>query len=130
VAILAEINKLGFRDLSNLAILIVKAEVFVLNKEEEIGCLEILKNNFPDLKQQGIVIGLYEFLLPETNLKNFICREKTVKEATLPFIQDEKPYIVLDESEGYKCIFFRGNYIKAQYDVTHAKMLGYVEETF
>jgi hypothetical protein len=99
----------------------------VLNKEEELGCFEILKNNFPDLKNQGLVIGLYEFLAADTILENFICFEKSVKETALDYIREQKPYIILDESEGYKCIFFKGNYIKAQYDVTHSKMLSFVE---
>lgn len=100
----------------------------MLNKEEELGCFEILKNNFPELRQQGLVIGLYEFLAPDLDLQRFICLEKSPKEAALEYIQAKKPYIVLDESEGYKCIFFRGNFIKAQYDVTHSKMLRYEEE--
>lgn len=100
----------------------------MLNKEEEIGCFEILKNNFPDLKQRGLVIGLYEFLSPNVKLEDFICKEKTPKEAALEYISTQRPYIVLDESEGYKCIFFRGNFIKAQYDVTNSKMLRYIEE--
>lgn len=101
----------------------------MLNKEEELGCLEILKNNFPDLKQRGLVIGLYEFLSPDVNLQDFICYEKTAKEAAAEYIKAQKPYIVLDESEGYKCIFLRGNFIKAQYDATNSKMLRYIEET-
>ena len=101
----------------------------MLTKDEEIGCLEILKNNFPDLKGKSIVLGVNEFLLPETNLQNFICKEQTAKEAALHYINQKIPYIVLDESEGYKCIFFKGRHIKAQYDVTNAKMLRYIEES-
>lgn len=100
----------------------------MLNKEEELGCFEIFKNNFPDLNQQGLVIGLSEFLSPDVNLQNFICYEKTAKEAALKYISAQEPYIVLDESEGYKCIFFRGKFIKAQYDATNSKMLRYVED--
>ena len=100
----------------------------MLNKEEELGCFEILKKNFPDLKQHGLVVGLYEFLSPDINLQNYICYEKTTKESALDYIREQKPYIVLDESEGYKCIFFRGNFIKAQYDVTNSKMLRFIEE--
>lgn len=101
----------------------------MLNKEEELGCFEILKNNFPDLNRQGLVIGLTEFLSPNSDLFNFICRDKTPKEAALQYIHAKQPYIVLDETEGYKCIFFRGNFIMAQYDVTNSKMLRFVEET-
>lgn len=101
----------------------------MLNKEEELGCFEILKNNFPDLNRQGLVIGLAEFLSQDSNLLDFICRDKSPKEAALKYINAKKPYIVLDESEGYKCIFFRGNFVKAQYDVTNSKMLRFVEES-
>lgn len=104
-------------------------QVRVLSKEEELGCFEILKNNFPDLKQHGLVIGLNEFLSSDVNLQNFICYEKTAKEKALEYINAQKPYIVLDESEGYKCIFFRGNFIKAQYDATNFKMLRYIEDS-
>jgi len=99
----------------------------MLTKEEEIGCLEILKQNFPDLNGQSLVIGVLEFLQPDVSLQNFICREQTAKEAAVPYIKAEKSYIVLDESEGYKCIFFRGNHIRAQYDATNDKMLRYIE---
>lgn len=102
----------------------------MLNKEEELGCFEILKRNFPNLKKHGLVVGLYEFLAPDTNLKNHICMDKTPKEMALEYIRAKKPYIVLDESEGYKSIFIRGNFIKAHYDVTNAKMIGYVEGPF
>ena len=101
----------------------------MLNKEEELGCFEILKNNFPALKKHGLVIGLYEFLSPNLDLQKFICIEKTTKEAALKYIINQKPYIVLDESEGYKCIFFKGNYVKAHYDATNSIMLRYVEVT-
>ncbi len=101
----------------------------MLSKEEEIGCFEILKNNFPDLKKQGLVIGLNEFLKPEMNLFDYICRNQTPKEAALEYIREKIAYIVLDETEGYKCIFFRGNHIKAQYDVSNSKLIGFAEET-
>ena len=99
----------------------------MLNKEEELGCFEILKQNFPELNGQSLVIGLYEFLQPDVVLQNFICRLHTAKEAALPYIQSQQPYIVLDESEGYKCIFFRGVHIRAQFDVTNGQMLRYIE---
>lgn len=99
----------------------------MLNKEEELGCFEILKVSFPNLKQNSLVIGVDEFLSSEIDLKNFICYDKTAKEAALEYIRVQRPYIILDESEGYKCIFFRGNFIKAQYDVTNCKMLRYIE---
>ena len=102
----------------------------MLNKEEELGCLEILKQSFPDLKGRGLVIGLYEFLMPDTDLQKFVCYDRTPKEAALDYIKTKQPYIVLDETEGYKCIFLRGNHIKAQYDVTNSKMMGFVEEHF
>lgn len=101
----------------------------MLNKEEELGCLEILKQNFPDLQGRSLVIGLYEFLQPDVQLSHFICHDCTAKEAAVDYIKAQKPYIVLDESEGYKMIFLKGQHIKAQYDVTHSKMLGFVEST-
>jgi hypothetical protein len=103
--------------------------ISMLTKEEEIGCFEILKNNFPELNKQGLVIGVNEFLAAEKNLFDYICRHQTPKEAALDYISEKIPYIVLDETEGYKCIFFRGNHIKAHYDVTNSKLLGYAEET-
>jgi hypothetical protein len=101
----------------------------MLTKDEEIGCFEILKNNFPNLNGQSVVISVNEFLLADTNLNNFICKGITAQEAALHYIQEKVPYIVLDESEGYKCVFFRGTHIKAQFDATNFKMLRYVEET-
>lgn len=100
----------------------------MLNKEEEIGCLEILKNNFPDLNKLSLVISINEFLAPETKLFDYVCRDKTAKEAAQDYIREKIPYIVLDESEGYKCIFFRGKFIQAQYDASNAKMLRYLEQ--
>ncbi len=100
----------------------------MLNKEEELGCLEILKRNFPELNRRVLVIGLYEFLAPDVNLQNFICLVKTPKEVAAEYIQAQKPYIVLEETDGYKCIFFRGNFIRAQYDATNSKMIRYIEE--
>ncbi len=73
----------------------------MLNKEEELGCFEILKHNFPKLHNKSLVIGLYEFLAPDVKLENFICHETTAKEAAVKYIKAQKPYIVLDESEGY-----------------------------
>jgi hypothetical protein len=101
----------------------------MLNTEEELGCLEILIRNFPNLDRRGLVIGVAEFLAPDLNLQNFICREKTVKEMAAEYIQRQIPYIVLDESEGYKCIFFKGKNIKAHYDVTNSKMIRFIEES-
>ncbi len=100
----------------------------MLNKEEEIGIFEILKNNFPQLSQKSLVIGLNEFLAPDLNLQNFICIEKTSKEVATLYIKKNKPYIVMDETEGYKCLFFSGNFIKAHYDISNSKMLRYVED--
>lgn len=100
----------------------------MLNKEEELGCFEILKRNFPDLKKQALVIGLHEFLAPDTNLEKYICLERTPKEVALDYIRSKTPYIVLDETEGYKSLFFRGNFIKVHYDVTDSKMIRFVEE--
>ena len=101
----------------------------MLNKDEELGCLEILKSHFPNLNQQGLVIGIAEFLSADVDLQKFICTNHTVKEAVTAYARAEIPYIILDESEGYKCIFFKGRHIKAQYDVTNAKMLRYIEES-
>jgi hypothetical protein len=100
----------------------------MLTKDEELGCFEILKNNFPNLNQQGLVIGVAEFLSPDVDLKSYICLNKTVKDAVAEYASARIPYIILDESEGYQCIFFKGYHIKVQYDVTHAKMLRYIEE--
>ena len=100
----------------------------MLNKEEELGCFEILKHNFPKLQNKSLVIGLYEFLSPDVNLENFICRDQTAKQAAVPYIKAQKPYIVLDETEGYKCLFFRGRIIRAHYDVSNSKMLQYNED--
>lgn len=99
----------------------------MLNMDEELGCLQILIDHFPSLEQQGLVIGLYEFLQPDLNYKKYICNEKTVKEVAAEYILKQMPYIILDESEGYKCIFFKGNTFKAQYDATNAKMVHFVE---
>ena len=101
----------------------------MLNKNEELDFFEILKNNFPDLKQQGLVVGLDEFLAQDLILEDYICKEMSVKESALKYIHAKRPYIVLDETEGYKCIFFKGNFIKIQYDATNAKTIRYVEET-
>jgi hypothetical protein len=101
----------------------------VLNKNEELDFFEILKNNFPDLKQQGLVVGLDEFLAQDLILENYICKSMTVKESALKYIHAQKPYIVLDETEGYKCLFFRGNFVKIQYDATNSKIIRYAEET-
>lgn len=101
----------------------------MLNKEEELGCFEILKSNFPNLNKKGLVIGLYEFLSPEIILENFICNKDTAKEAALKYIRAQTPYIVLDESEGYKCLFFKGKFVRAHYDVTHSKMIQYKEDS-
>lgn len=99
-----------------------------LDKDVELGCFEILKNNFPNLNGGAVVVGIEEFLLPETNLADYICVGITPKEAALTYIQAQKPYIVLDETEGYKCLFVRGNFIKVQYDITNSKIIRYVEE--
>lgn len=101
----------------------------MLNKEEELGCFEILKRNFPELHKKSLVIGLYEFLAPDVQLEKFICRNVTAKEAALEYIRARKPYIVLDETEGYRCLFFRGRIVRAHYDVTNSKMIHYTEET-
>lgn len=99
----------------------------MLNKDEELGCLEILKQNFPELHGRSLVIGLYEFLQPNVDLSQHICRDRSAKEVAKDYIAAQKPYIVLDESEGYKMIFLKGQHIKAQYDVTNARMMGFVE---
>ena len=91
--------------------------------------IEILKNNFPNLSKRGLVISVNEFLLPQMDLKDFICIDRTPKEAAVNYILAKVPYIVMDESEGYKCLFFRGNYIQAQYDATHAILIRYREIT-
>ncbi len=73
----------------------------MLNKEEELGCFEILKNNFPNLNRQGLVIGLDEFLSPNLNMQKFICNDnQTIKIVAASYIEAQKPYIILDESEG------------------------------
>ncbi|MBC7419238.1 MAG: hypothetical protein H7328_00785 [Bdellovibrio sp.] len=100
----------------------------MLNKDEELGLFEILKINFPNLNGKGLVISVNEFLSPEMNLQNHICKSGTVKEAALPYMLEKIPYIILDESEGYQCIFFRGNFLKIQYDVTNHKTIRITEE--
>jgi hypothetical protein len=100
----------------------------VLNKEEELGCFEILKNNFPILNQGSLVVGLFEFLLPETQLDQFLCQKgESPKEAAVKYIKNNIPYIVLDESEGYQCLFLRGNHVKIHYNVSQKKMIRYIE---
>ena len=101
----------------------------VINKEEELGCFELLKNNFPELNGGSLVMGLYDLLNPEINFQNFICINQTAKEAVIPYIQGQQPYIVLDESEGYKCLFLRGHFIRAHYDVSRQVMLRFIEES-
>lgn len=102
----------------------------MLNKDEELGCLEILKNNFPNLqKQGGLILSLSEFLSADIDFKNFICDQKTLKAKAADYAQAQTPYIILDESEGYQCIFLKGNFIKAQYDVTNLKMLRYIDQS-
>ncbi len=101
----------------------------MLNKDEEIGLLEILKVNFPKLDGKGLVLSINEFLSPTLDLQKYICNNQTTKQAALPYITEKIPYIVLDESEGYKCIFFRGRHVQAQYDVTHSIVVRFVEET-
>ncbi len=100
----------------------------MLNKNEELDFFEFLKHNFPDLNQKGLVVGLNEFLTSQVSLTNYICTEKSVKETALDYIKADVPYIVLDESEGYKCIFLKGNFVKIHYDVTNSKMIGFVEK--
>ena len=101
----------------------------MLNKEEELGCFEILKNNFPDLENKSLVVGLYEFLQPHINLKHFICAEGiTPHQAAYKYILEKTPYIVMDESEGYKCLFLRGNHVRIHYDITQKKMIRFVED--
>ena len=100
----------------------------MLSIDEELGCLEILIQNFPQLDNRGLVMSLNEFLSADLNLQNYICLERTPKEVAAEYAREQIPYIVLDESEGYKCIFFKGNTIKAHYDVTNSKMIHFVEE--
>lgn len=100
----------------------------MLNIEEELGCLKILIQNFPQLKHRGLVMSVNEFLSSDLNLENYICSDKSPKEVAAEYAREQVPYIVLDESEGYKCIFFKGNTIKAHYDVTNSKMIHFVEE--
>ncbi|MBC7741243.1 MAG: hypothetical protein H7061_03540 [Bdellovibrionaceae bacterium] len=101
----------------------------MLTKEEEQGLLEILKENFPKLDGQGLVISMNEFLSPEINLQNFICKGQSTKEAAVHYIKENIPYIILDESEGYRCIFFKGNHLRVQYDATNSKVVRLIEES-
>ncbi len=101
----------------------------MLNKEEEIGCFELIKNNFPDLNGGSLVIGLYEFLTPEIDLKKYLCLDQGPKQAVIPYIQADLPYVVMDESEGYKCLFLKGRHIKAHYDVSRQVMIRFIEES-
>ncbi len=101
----------------------------MLNREEELGLLEILKSNFPPLNGRGLVISINQFLSADINLQNFMYENKNVQEAAIHYINEKIPYLILDESEGYKCIFLKGNYLKVQYDVSSAKVIRYVEES-
>lgn len=101
----------------------------MLNKNEELDLFELLKNNFPDLGKRSLVIGVHEFLSENVDLNSFICAENTAKEAALKYIQAQTPYIVFDESEGYKCLFFRGQHVKIQYDASTSQVMRYAEET-
>lgn len=102
----------------------------MLNKEEELGCFEILKNNFPELNRQSLVIGLYEFLQSDVKLEQYICRGGiTPHRAAYKYILDKTPYIVMDESEGYKCLFLKGNHVRIHYDISKNKMIRFIEES-
>ena len=100
----------------------------MLNKEEELGLLEILKSNFPPLNGRGLVISINQFLSTNVDLKNFMCEGTAIKEIATHYISEKIPYIVLDESEGYKCIFFKGNHLRVHYDVSNSKIVGLIEE--
>ena len=99
----------------------------MLNKDEEIGLFEILKANFPNLLGRSLVISQNEFLTDPGNLEKFICKDKSAKELAAEYIKENIPYIVLDETEGYKCLFFKGNFLKIQYDVTHSTAMQFQE---
>lgn len=99
----------------------------MLTKEEELGVFEILKQNFPNLHGSGLVIGIAEFLSADVDLKKYFCDHGTTKLAAASYIESKIPYIVLDESEGYKCIFVSGNKIKMHYDATEKKIVRFIE---
>lgn len=99
----------------------------MLNKDEELGLFEIIKANFPNLQGQSLVISQNEFLTDSANLEKFICKERSAKELAADYSKANIPYIVLDETEGYKCLFFKGNYLKVHYDVTHQAVIQYHE---
>lgn len=100
----------------------------MLNKQEEFDFFEILKNNFPPLHGGSLVIGVTEFLRPDVKLREFICKNQTAQEAALPYILKQQSYLVLDESEGYQCIFLRGHFVKIHYDATQKKILSLAED--
>lgn len=99
----------------------------MLSKDEEIGLYEIVKNHFPNLEGKGLVISHNEFLTNYDNLKNYICTSRTVQDTVGDYIKENIPYIVLDESEGFKCLFFKGNFLKVQFDATNNKLIDYHE---
>ena len=99
----------------------------MLSKEEELGLFEILKNNFPILHGSGLVIGISEFLSEKTDYKKFYCDQGATKLAAASYIESKIPYIVFDESEGYKCIFLRGNHVKIHFDATEKKVIRFVD---
>ena len=101
----------------------------MLNKEEELGLFEIIKTNYPNLNGQSLVISQNEFLTESANLNHFICKDRLAKEVAADYIRENIPYIVMDETEGYKCLFFKGNHLKIQYDVTNSHMMQFKEES-
>ena len=97
--------------------------------EAEFELFTLLKDSFPDLDQGGLVIGIEEFISGEGNLEDYICKSCSVREAAVKYIIAKKPYLIFDSSEGYPCFFFRGNFLKIQYDAKEQKIIRLANQT-
>lgn len=100
----------------------------MLNKDEELGLFEIIKAHFPNLNGRSMVLSQNEFLAHANSLENYFCTDLTAKDRAAEYIKENIPYIVLDESEGYKCLFFKGTFLKVHYDVTNNKIIQLSEQ--
>lgn len=97
--------------------------------EDEFNLFTLLKDSFPDLDQAGLVIGIDEFVSGAGDLEDFICKPGLVREAATKYILAKKPYLIFDTSEGYPCFFFRGNFLKIQYDAREQKIIRLADKT-
>ena len=97
--------------------------------EDEYNLFTLLKDSFPQLDQASLVIGIDEFVSGDGDLMDFICDSGLVREAAKKYILAKKPYLVFDTSEGYPCFFFRGDFLKIQYDAGEKKIIRLADRT-